>query len=289
LPTVYGSARDYAYLAYRFARPTPGAVGDVFKESTVTPISGISGLDDPGALIYHEGEYILLDRDQIYTVDRDGKAAGERAPTRLFDAAVTASGDICYLAENSLDPGDGNWIRLSVTGGGRTRSLSKLQSIALDSRENLYILDQDNGLLRGIRGTDGISLTTITPIKGRQIRIDRRDYLYVLNWDRRSITLLSPNGMVLNTISPSPWNGKNPSIEYFALDILNHVYILDTGSNTIRIFSLNLGGSGPEPVSVATLALDSKPHNKNLRVLAVAPTGEIVVTGKNEDNWVCYR
>ncbi len=289
LQTVYGSARNYAYLAYRFSRPTPAPIGEIYGESSVTPISGIPGLDDPGAILFHEGKYLLLDREQIYTLTSDGKATGVRAPKRLRDLAVTASGRICYLAEDSLDPGDGNWIRLSIAAGGRTRNLGELQSIAVDGRGDLYILDQSQGLLRGVPGEAGMSLTAVSPVKGRQIRIDSRDYLYVLNWDRRGIAISSRNGKALGSISPLPWNGKNPSIEYFAIDILNHVYILDNGSNTIRVFALNLGASGLQPAPVATLALDSKPHNKNLRVLAVATTGEIVATGKNEDNWVLYR
>jgi hypothetical protein len=126
-------------------------------------------------------------------------------------------------------------------------------------------------------------------MKGHLLRIDSRDNLYVLGWDRRSISILSRDGKALATLSPAPWGGRSPSIEYFAVDSLNHAYILDTGSNSIQIFALNPGAAGLEVAPVATLALDPRPYHKNLRVLAVSDSGEIVVTGKNEDNWVLYR
>jgi len=289
LPTIYGSAREYAQLSYRFARPSPGAVSGFFEETSVTPISGIQGLDDPRSLLFHDGKYFLTDREQIYTLSGDGKATGARASKKLVDLAPAGAGSWYYLAEDGVDLGGGNWIRLTHSSGGRVRSLGNLQSLALDRHGTLYLLDQDAGVLRGSRRGDSLPVTPVVAAKGRLLRIDRRDNLFVLLWDRRSISVLSQDGKPVATITPASLGGKTPSIEYFALDALNHVYLLDTGGNSIQIFALNLGSSGLEAVPVVTLPLEQRPHDKNLRVLAVSSTGEVAVTGKNDDNWVLYR
>jgi tetratricopeptide (TPR) repeat protein len=289
LPTRYGSARDFATLAYRFARPVPGAIAGVFEEAVVTRIAGIPGLDDPQSLRFQDGKFVLTDRDQVYTITGDGKATAAKVARKLSDLAFSPSGSACPMAEDSLDPGSGNWIKLTYTASGRVKSLGKLLSLDIDSRGDFYLLDQDAGVLRGVSSGSGLSLTPVIPMKGHLLRIDSRDNLYVLGWDRRSISILSRDGKALATLSPAPWGGRSPSIEYFAVDSLNHAYILDTGSNSIQIFALNPGAAGLEVAPVATLALDPRPYHKNLRVLAVSDSGEIVVTGKNEDNWVLYR
>jgi len=289
LPTVYGSAREYAQLSYRFARPSPGAVNGFFEEATVTRISGIQGLDDPRSLRFHGGKYFLADKEQVYTLSSEGKANGAKVSRRLVDLAPAGEESWYYLAEDGVDLGSGKWARLTWSSGGRERTLANLQSLALDRNGTVYLLDQDAGVLRGSPGGDGLTLTPVAAVKGRLLRIDRRNNLFVLAWDRRSISVLSQEGKPVATITPVSIGGKTPSIEYFALDALDHVYILDTGGNSIQIYALNPGGSGLEAVSVLGLPLDQRPHTKNLRVLAVSSTGEVAVTGKNDDNWVLYR
>ena len=68
---------------------------------------------------------------------------------------------------------------------------------------------------------------------------------------------------------------------------MNHIYILDQTS--IQIFEMNETNSGLEKVKGSTITLDQRPQYKNLRVLAVSATGEMVVTGKNDDNWVTFQ
>jgi len=129
----------------------------------------------------------------------------------------------------------------------------------------------------------------LSTTKGRLVRVDARGYIYVLAWDRRSIQVLTKEGKLSTTISPAAVGGKESSIQSFALDLQNHVYILDTNSNALQVFAVNQAGASLQGAKVSTILLDQRPQHKNLRVIAVSSTGEVAVTGRNEDRWVIFR
>ncbi len=288
LPTQYGNTQDLLAAIYRFVRPTPGAVGELFDDVAVSRLPAGQGLKDPRSLLFHQDKFILLDREQILSISKDGKSAETKPVRKIEDFVTAADGKYYYLAENAVDLGTGTWTPLSATIGGKPKALKKLRSLAVDQRGDVIFLDQDAGLFAGSPAAGGaVSLTALAPVRGRLVRVDGRGNIYVLGVDERSISVLSRDGKSLTTVSPAPAAGKEPSIEYFALDTLNHVYILDPTS--IQIFAMNDGSAGLDKAKAGVIPFDARPQFKNLKVLAVSPTGEIAVTGKNDDNWVLFR
>jgi len=288
LPTIYGNTREYLSAIYRFARPSPAAIGEVFDEVTAAKIAGIQGLKDPRALLFHQDQFFLVDREQIITLAPDGKVVEAKPARKIEDLAISVGGKFYYLADDAIDLGTGTLTPLSATIAGKPKMLKKLRSLAVDERGDIFLLDQDAGLFTGTPNATGtLTLTAVAPVRGRLVKVDRRGNLYILTQDQRSITVLSRDGKQLASLAPASSTGKEPSIEYFALDALNHIYILD--STSIQIYAINEGSAGLEGVKAGVILLDPRPQYKNLRVLAVSATGEMAVTGKNEDNWVLFR
>ncbi len=298
LPTIYGNTQDYVLAIYRFARSSPLAVGDFYDEISAARLAGTSGLKDPQALVFNDGKFNLLDKEQTLIVSPEGKVLDTRTGRKLVDIASVAAGKLYSLTEDGIDLATGNLRTLSVSVDGTPRPLKRLRSLAVDGRGDVYLLDQDVGLLRGSPTEGGaLALTSLAPIKGRLIRIDSRGYLYVLAADGKSIQILSGEGKQLTGVTPAPTAGKETAIEYFALDSLNHLYVLNTtlvlllipDANSIQIFSMNDGSGSLDAQRISTIPLEPKPQYRNLKVLGITASGEIVATGKNEDTWVYIR
>jgi len=290
LPTLYGKTQDYLTTLFRFVRPGANPAGSPFEELAPAKITGAAPLKDPRSLQRQGERFILIDRDQVLVVSLEGKVVETKPGRRIEDLADAGSGKIYYLADDFVDLNTGSPTRVSHTVAGKPKLLSKLRSLALDADGAIYFLDQDAGLLVGkIASGSSLSVRPIAPNRGSLVRIDRRGYILVLSADQRSIAILSREGKMLTTLAPSVPSGKEPSIEFFALDSLNHVYILDSLSNSIQIFTFSQGSGGLEKTRIANLQLDPRPYHKNLRVLSVSATGDIVAAGKNEDYWIVYR
>ncbi len=296
LPTIYGRTQDYLAVLSRFVRPTPGPAGQIFAETAAVRLAGVASLKDPRSLSFSGGRFILIDRDQLLGVSMDAKVLETRAARRLEDAATSADGITCYVAEDSVDLGTGMLVKVSATVGGRQKTLGKLRSIAFDPRGDLYLLDLEAGLFRlpqgsthrtGTGAATPILATLAAPVRGHQLRIDRRGYLYILGADLKSVQVLSAEGKPLTTLAPG--GAREPTIEYFALDLLNNVYMLDSGNNSIEVFAAKDAAGRVEPDRLGSVALDPKPSYRNLKVIGVSQTGEVVATGKNDENWVLYR
>jgi hypothetical protein len=287
LPTVYGSTRDLLRSTYRFIRPIPGSIGNIFEEANPTRIAGAQEVKDPRSLSFRNGAFFLVDKEQVVTLSLDGKVTDTKAGRKLVDMAIAADGKPYYLAEDSIDLGTGTPTQLTITVAGKSKVLKKLRSLAVDSQGDVYILDVDQGLFKGSPAGGALALKSIAATRGRLLRIDSRGNLFILGEDQRSILVLSRDGKQLATVAPDSANGKQPEIEYFALDSLNHIYILD--STSIQIFAMNEGGAGLDKTNAGAITLDPRPQFKNLKALAVSATGEMVTTGKNEDNWVIFQ
>lgn len=288
LPTLCGDTQDFLFTISRFARATPAPAGEILYEMSATRLTGTQGLKDPRSLIFADGKFILIDREQILSLSADGNILETKAGRKLEDVAVAGSAKTYYLADDAIDLGTGNLTPVSLAVGGKAKALKKLRSLAVDDHGDVYLLDQDVGLLRGsptARGT--LDLTSVSPARGQLIRIDRRGNLYLLAAGQRSIMILSRDGKQLTSVSPSSTTGKEPTIQYFALDSLNHLYILD--SSSIQILAINDGSAGLAQTKIRVIPLDQRPQFKNLRVIGVTSTGDVAVTGKNEDTWVLYR
>lgn len=289
LPTIYGNPRDYAFTTYRFSREVPAAVGEVFDEVLSTRIADGAGLKDPQALLPGDKGFVLLDKEMILTISPDGKVLDKKQARKIEDISVGRDGKIYSITDEQIDLGSGNLATLSLTAGKKLKRITKLRSLAADARGYIYFLDQDLGVLRGDTTVKAgsLSLTEFAPVKGRLIRADNWGNLYVLSSDQKGILVLSREGKQLGSVQPNPVAGKIGLIEYFALDSLNHLYILE--SNSIQIFTMISGSAGIEKKRVGLYALDQRPQFRNLRVLSVHATGALVMTGRNEDNWVNFK
>jgi hypothetical protein len=288
LPTLYGSTQEYLAGVYRFARPTPGSVSEIYNEVRFTRIAA-PGIKEPQSVLFHEGKFLLVDREGILVVSSDGKLLESRTARRVEDLAGAPSGRIYYLTREALDLGSGTLVPVSATFGGKQHNLRKLRSIAVDGRGDIYLLDDEAGLLRGTGQGSAIKWSAVAPVRGHLVRVDRRGFVYVLAGDQRSVQVLSRDGKPLTTVAPSPSGAKEADVAFFALDALNHLFLLDSSGSSIQIFAINETAAGVDKTKVATLQLDARnPQQKNLRVVAVSPRGETVVTGKNEDNWVTF-
>lgn len=288
LPTIYGRTQDYLAVLFRFVRPVPGPVGGAFDEMIVSRISGAAPLRDPRCLLFQNGRYVLVDREQILTLSPEGKVLETKPARNLEDVAVDGAGRHAYLADDGLDLGTGILAKIAVKMGNRQRQLSKLRSLAIHPVGGIFLLDQDAGLFRAPVSSP-LAPISLSPARGRLLRTDRRGNIFLQGADQRSIAILSTDGKPLATVSPAGAAGKDVSIEYFAIDSLSNLYILDSGTSSIQIFTTHSTPTGLETRQIAAISLEPRPHHKNLRVLAVSDTGEVAVTGRNEDNWVLYR
>jgi hypothetical protein len=225
----------------------------------------------------------------ILTVSPDGKVLDKKPARRIEDIAATGDGKIYTITDEQIDLGSGSLVTLSLTVGKKTKKITKLRSLTVDANGDIYFLDQDLGILRSDATVTAGSLSIVefAPVKGRLIRADGWGNLYVLSPDQKSILVLSKAGKQLGSVQPDPVAGKLGLIEYFALDSLNHLYILE--SNSIQIFAMINGGAGFEKKRVGLYVLDSRPQFRNLSVLGIHATGELAMTGKNEDNWVYFK
>lgn len=288
LPTVYGDTRLFLFTAFRFARFVPGAAGELFDEATAVRLAAPATLKDPQSLLPSERGFFLVDREQTLTLTLEGKVLDTRAARKIEDAAVGGAAKMMLLAEDGIDLGNGSFVPLTLSVEGRPRPVKKLRSLAPDPRGDIFLLDQDFGLLRAVPAAAGSpAVTALGQVKGRLLRIDRRGNVYILAADGKSIVIVDRQGKPLTSVVPAATAGKESNIAYFALDSLDHLYVLD--ANSIQVYAMIDRSAGLDKVQVGTLPLDARPQFKNLRVIAVGPAGEIVVTGKNDDNWVCYK
>jgi tetratricopeptide (TPR) repeat protein len=287
LPMIYGNPRDYVYTAYRFSRAAPAAVGDIFDETISVRMTEV--LKDPQTMIFGDKGFVLLDKELLLTVLSDGKVVDKKPMPKIVDVTVAGSGKIYALAQDRIDFGGGNAVTLSMNAGKKVKRITSLSSVAVGIGGDVYFLDDNAGLLRATSAaaSGNLTLTVLAPAKGRLVRTDRHGNIYILEKDKKSIQIFSRDGKQLAGISADPVAGKTESIEYFAFDSLNHIYIL--ASNSIQIFALKNVNAGFEKKKVGHFAFDQRPQLKNLKVLAVNPSGELVVTGKNENNWVCFK
>lgn len=288
LPNIYGNPRDYVFISYRFSRPVPAPIGEIFEEVAAMRMTD-AGLKEPQALVPGEKDYILLDREAILTISADGKVLDKKQARKIEDIAATRNGKIYTITNEQIDLGSGTPAILNLIAGKKTKRITKLRSLAVDARGYIYFLDKDLGILRSDATVtaNALTLTDFSPVKGLLIRADSWGNLYVLSPDQKSIQILSLEGKPLDVIRPDPVAGKTGEIEHFALDSLNHLYIL--GSDSVQVFEMIHSSAGMEKKRVGLHAFDPRSQFRNLRVLGVSAAGELVMTGKNEDNWVCFK
>jgi tetratricopeptide (TPR) repeat protein len=287
LPTVYGNPRDFVFAAYRFSRAVPSVVGDIYDKVESTHLE--ADLKEPQAMIFGDNRFVLLDKEMLLTVSPAGKILDKKPVRKIEDVAPAGNGRLYSITEDRIDLGNGNTATLSMTVGKKTKRVHKLRSIAMGIGGDLFLLDEDAGLLRGTAAVQGDSLplSSIAPIEGRLVRTDSWGNAYVLDKDKKSIRVFTRDGKSLTSISAAPVESKAESIDYFALDSLNAVYLL--ASNSVQVYVMKHGKTGIERKRICLFVFNDRPQLRNLKVLGVTPDGEMVVTGKNENNWVCFR
>lgn len=308
LPTIYGNPRDYVFTAFRFSGTAPAAESGFFDEILPAPLA--MDLKEPQAMIYGDKNYLLLDKEMLVTVSGDGKVLDKKPVRKIVDiaAAELDPKQIYTITEEQLNLSSGIAANLSLNTGKKIKRISNLRSVAVGIGGDIYLLDDDSGLLHyslenptetkldtgvsksdkpAVAQTATLNVDTFAPVKGRVVRTDSRGDVYVLEKERKSILVFSRDGKQLASISADSVEGKTEPIDYFALDSLNHVYVLT--SNSIQIFALKNGSAGSEKKRLGLVALDQRPQFKNLKVVGVNPSGELVTTGKNENNWVCFK
>ncbi len=289
LPNVYGDPRHYVSIAYRFSRTVPGAVAEIYDEIQIARLSGIEKLKDPQGMIYSDEGFLLLDKEAILTISPDGKIVDTKPVREIVDIAAGAEGKIYSITDERMDAGAGSLSAIFAREGEKKKQLKDLCSIAVDAREGVFFLDRDKGVFRGnLAGApDFPSLEALASIKGRLIRADRLGNLYILDWDRENILVISRNGERVTNIAPSTVSGKKQSIEYLALDLLNHLYILT--SDSLQVFAMIDESAGLEKKQISMYSSEQRPRFRDLKVLGVSATGEVALAGKDGENWVYIK
>lgn len=287
LPTIYGNPRDYVFAAYRFSRAAPAKIGDIFDDTASAQLG--MEIKEPKGVLFTDKSYLLLDKELLLTVSPDGKVLDKKPIKKIEDIAAAGNGKVYSITKDGIDFGGGNAAGLSLASGKKAKRISDLRSFAVGVAGDLYFLDEDAGLLHGTTEVTAgsISVTLLAPVKGHLLRIDNWGNLYVLEKEQKSVAVFSKDGKPLTSISVEPVAGKLGSIEYFAIDSLNHICILT--ENSIQIFAMKNGAAGLEKSRISTIAFDQNPQFRNLKVLGVNPAGELAATGKNENNWVIFK
>lgn len=290
LETLYGSAQDFLATALRFLPGPTAAPARIFEAPATPVIAGLQEFRDPRSFHFSDGKFRLLDRDQVLVLSPEGKLEEARPARQVEDIAPDGRGALVQITRETVLAQGGRPVRLTAAVGGRTRNVSKLQSVAVGADGDLYLLDEEHGVLRATRKEDdSLAVSVISPARGRLLRMDARGHLYILSQDRKTVSVMTSSGEALISVTPRTAGGKSPSIEHFALDSLNHVYLLDAGAGTIHIVAVNSAGPGLTASAVDTIPLEAGEPFKNLRVLAVSARGELVAAGKGANTWVWYR
>jgi tetratricopeptide (TPR) repeat protein len=287
--TVYGNTREIMFSTWRFARPTPGAVAEIFDEMAGARLVPSTPLKEPLETIFFQGKCLLLDKEQMLTVAPDGKVLETKPMRKIEDIALARDGKLYSITEDRIDLGAGTPVPLSISIGGRPKNLDKLRSIAADERGDVYLLDQDTGILRGTISGAGLTLTLLSPMRGRLLRMDGRGHLFVVSADGKSIQIFAREGKIIGSIAPVQIPGKEPDVEHIALDALNHLYVLDGNTNSIQIYTILEGSAGFDKQRAGSMVLDQQPQYKNLKVIGVSASGEVYAVGKGEDSWIWLR
>ncbi|WP_418132108.1 hypothetical protein ABL849_33145 (plasmid) [Variovorax sp. 375MFSha3.1] len=199
-----------------------------------------------------------------------------------------------FLAGGAEQPGSSNGV-------GTQASFDTPQGIAIDSKGNLYVVDQGNAMIRKVTPQGEVSTVAGSLTRGhsngvgvaatfndpRAIAIDRHDNLYVA--DDNSVRKITPQNEVTTLAGSSDGDWKDAAgtdarfwnVYGIAVDGNDDIYVVDQGNAAIRKITpngvvttmtgrLSTGTSIDGPVEQATFV---KPE-----WIAIGPSGTLYVT-----------
>jgi len=230
---------DYFNNTIRLVSPA-GAV------TTLAGLAGVSGSADGanGSARFRAPQGVTVDRTgTVYIADTANSTI----------RVMTAAGAVTTLAGS---PSSG-----SLNGIAGSARFYFPQTVAVDSRNNLYIADTRNSVIRKITSAGVVSVLAGTPgVFGsadgpgasalfagpRGITSDASGNVYVADTGNHTIRKLTPDGVTttLAGLAGYPGNADGPGTsahfcqpEGVAVDGANNVYVADTGNHTVRIIT----------------------------------------------------
>jgi len=189
----------------------------------------------------------------VFGYGGDGGPATEATLEHNLDIATDRAGNL-YIADeknNRVRRVGPDGIITTVAGNGTTVSSGDggpavnagvhiPRGVAVDSAGNLYIAA---GRIRKV-STSGV-ISTLAFFNGQDVAVDAAGNLYVVAWQQRRVFVLSPAGVVRNTIGRGEegfrGDGGPASEAVFndpqgvAVNSSGRIYIADTGNSRIRL------------------------------------------------------
>jgi tripartite motif-containing protein 2/3 len=146
---------------------------------------------------------------------------------------------------------DGEFRYRIGKGGGSKKGIFMLRDVACDSRKFVYassrgidplmIYDNEGNYLRPLRDP-GIDIEEI--IKPIAIAVDGRNRLWVLDETEMDLWIYDPSGHHVQTIRKGEFQGGLFLPFDMEFDPFDNLYILERGTDRLRVFSLVYGSAG---------------------------------------------
>lgn len=213
-----------------------GAIRKITPTGTVSTLAGGNGqgyADGTGsAAKFHEARGLALDSSgNIYVADYENNVVRK----------VTPAGVVTTLAGTFDTPG-------STDGQGAAARFMSLNGIAVDSANNIYVVDAGTKSIRKITPSGLVSTFVGGPTSGqfrepRGLAIDTGGNLYVTDYGAHTLLKVTPAGVISKVAGTSTTPGSTDGTTTTALfnspsgvavDSQGNLYVADTVNNTIR-------------------------------------------------------
>lgn len=263
-----------------------GAIRKITPSGVVSTLAGGNGqgyADGTGsAAKFHEARGLALDSSgNIYVADYENNVVRK----------VTPAGVVTTLAGTFDTPG-------SNDGQGAAARFMSLNGIAVDSANNVYVVDAGTRAIRKITPSGLVSTFVGGSTSGqfrepRGLAIDAGGNLYVTDYGAHTLLKVTPAGVISKVAGTSSTPGSSDGTTTTALfnspsgvavDSQGNLYVADTANNTIRKIAgstvttvAGLAGRSSSVDGVGALARFEEPY-------AVATDGSNVYVADHTDH-----
>jgi glucose/arabinose dehydrogenase len=164
-----------------------------------------SGLDDPKGMAFTKDTLFVVDKQRIWQIDRDGKAAVfvdadqfPRRPRFLNDLCADEKGTLYVSDSGDLKGGEGAVFRVSlegkvalVTDSSKTKGLNAPNGLLCDGDGKLLMLDFGSGELQQINLKDGKMVRQAAGyLGGDGLARDANGKIYISQWTTGEVSVL---------------------------------------------------------------------------------------------------
>ena len=285
---------DFATLVARRLRAK--SPSSLYSASEPSIVRGLTDVDEPtGLTVLPDGALLLVDSGakRLYRI-----AAGLDTATRLLEneqtraAAALADGTpivgvktgLVAISGEMLLPKTGTWDN-------KPRRIHNIRSIAVNSRNDLFVVDgdYDKGLLRCEAGATSCA-PWVQSGALRAVKTGPSDFILTLD-DKDGVRIYNDHARLVATLSPMAGNLRLDDVAGIAMDSAYGIYRLDAKNRRVVVDAMRLAADGTftaDLLGIAAIPADDR-GLKNPSALAVTAEGEVVVAERGTSRFLRLR